>query len=166
MTGSWTDENCCSVACRVRPPGYIEQLPSGSWRAKVYAGKDPLTGREIRFRMIGKTETEALIELGRPVELARAGRQPDSDVTVAELLDQYVPVAGWDLSTRETNLGFDLSRGHCRWPYAARQTPRRRVSPWRGTWVNGTKLCQRIAFWWVILSISASRHVVLGQDVP
>ncbi len=40
------------------------------------------------------------------LELARAGRQPDSEVTVAELLDEYVPVAGWDVSTTETNLGY------------------------------------------------------------
>jgi len=26
------------------PAGHIEQLPSGSWRVKVYAGADPLTG--------------------------------------------------------------------------------------------------------------------------
>ena len=30
-----------------RSPGHIEQLPSGSWRVKVYGGTDPLTGREI-----------------------------------------------------------------------------------------------------------------------
>jgi hypothetical protein len=53
---------------------YIEQLPSGSWRAKVYAGKDPLTGREIRFRKTRRTEVEAQIELGRLLELAWAGR--------------------------------------------------------------------------------------------
>jgi hypothetical protein len=62
-------------------------LPSGSWRAKVYAGKDPLTGREIRFRKTRRTEVEAQIEFGRLLELARAGRNPDSGVTVAELLD-------------------------------------------------------------------------------
>jgi hypothetical protein len=55
----------------------------------VYAGKDTLSGREIRFRKTRKTEVEAQIELGRLLELARAGRQPDSDVTVAELLDEY-----------------------------------------------------------------------------
>jgi integrase len=88
------------------PSGHIEQLPSGSWRAKVYAGKDPLTGRELRFRKTRNTEVEAQIELGRLLELARAGRQPDSDITVAELLDEYVPVAGWDVSTMETNLGY------------------------------------------------------------
>ncbi|MFZ0163293.1 MAG: hypothetical protein WAL12_06890, partial [Trebonia sp.] len=88
------------------PSGHIEQLPSGSWRAKVYAGKDPLTGRELRFRKTRKTEVEAQIELGRLLELARAGRNPDSGVTVAELLDAYVPVAGWDVSTEEANLGY------------------------------------------------------------
>lgn len=72
----------------------------------MYAGKDPLTGREIRFRKTRRTEVEAQIELGKLLALARAGRQPDSDVTVAELLDEYVPVAGWDVSTTETNLGY------------------------------------------------------------
>ena len=28
---------CNCVACRVSLSGHIEQLPSGSWRAKVYA---------------------------------------------------------------------------------------------------------------------------------
>jgi hypothetical protein len=46
------------------------------------------------------------IELGRLLELTRAGRQPDSDLTVAELLDEYLPVAGWDVSAEETNLGY------------------------------------------------------------
>ena len=72
----------------------------------MYAGKDPLTGREIRFRKTRRTEVEAQIELGRLLELARAGRNPDSGVTVAELLDAYVPVAGWDVSTEEANLGY------------------------------------------------------------
>jgi hypothetical protein len=30
--------------------GHVEQLPSGSWRARVYAGIDPITQREIRFK--------------------------------------------------------------------------------------------------------------------
>ncbi len=49
----------------ITPSGHVEQLPSGSWRAKVYAGKDPLTGREIRFRRTCKTELPAQIELGK-----------------------------------------------------------------------------------------------------
>jgi len=107
-TVSWTDVGAAMYppAMTRSPYGHIEQLPSGSWRAKVYAGKDPLTGRELRFRKTRKTEVEAQIELGKLLELARAGRQPDSDVTVAELLDAYLPVAGWDVSTEETNLGY------------------------------------------------------------
>ncbi len=73
---------------------------------KVYAGTDPLTGREIRFRKTCKTERAAQIELGKLLEQATAGRQPDSAVTVAQLLDQYVSTAGWDVSTRESNLGY------------------------------------------------------------
>jgi DNA-binding transcriptional regulator YhcF (GntR family) len=72
----------------------------------VYAGKDPLTGCEFRFRKTRRTEVEAQIELGKLLELARAGRNPDLDITVAELLDAWVPVAGWDVSTAETNLGY------------------------------------------------------------
>jgi hypothetical protein len=65
----------------------------------VYAGKDPLTGRELRFQKTRGTRVEAQIELGKLLALAWEGRQPDSDVTVAELLDGYVPVAGWNVST-------------------------------------------------------------------
>ena len=86
-----------------KPAGHIEQLPSGSWRVKVYAGTDPLTGREIRLRKTCKTERAAQIELGKLLEQAAAGRQPETDATVAELMDRYVEVADWDLSTRKAN---------------------------------------------------------------
>jgi hypothetical protein len=56
-----------------KSPGHIEQLPSGSWRVKVYGGTDPLTGREIRLRKTCKTERAALIELGKLLEQAAAG---------------------------------------------------------------------------------------------
>ena len=86
-----------------KPAGHIEQLPSGSWRVKVYAGTDPLTGREIRLRKTCKTERAAQIELGKLLEHAAAGRQPETNATVAELMDRYVEVADWDLSTRKAN---------------------------------------------------------------
>src|SRR5512146_2900312 len=81
--------------------GYIQQLPSGSFRVSVYGGTDPLTGREIRLRKTCKTERAAQIELGKLLEQAEAGRQPETNATVAELMDQYVAVADWDLSTRK-----------------------------------------------------------------
>jgi hypothetical protein len=44
------------------------------WRVKVYAGADPLTGREIRFRKTCKTEQAAQIELlSQDLDAALAG---------------------------------------------------------------------------------------------
>ena len=86
--------------------GHVEQLPSGSWRARVYAGIDPITQREIRLKVTAKTEQQAHIELGRLLKEASEGRTPESDATVAKLLDEYAPIAPWDVSTRQTNEGF------------------------------------------------------------
>jgi hypothetical protein len=86
--------------------GHIDQLPSGSWRAKVPARTGSLTGREIQFRRTCRTEQAAQIELGKLLAVAQAGRQPDWDVTMAQLLDQYLSTAWWDVSTRESNLGY------------------------------------------------------------
>jgi hypothetical protein len=44
--------------------GYIQQLPSGAFRVSVYAGIDPLTGRQIRLLGTRETERAAQIELG------------------------------------------------------------------------------------------------------
>ncbi len=86
--------------------GCVEQLPSGSWRARVYAGVDPITKREIRLKATAKTEQQAHIELGRLLKEASEGRTPESDATVAKLLDEYAAIAPWDVSTRQTNGGF------------------------------------------------------------
>jgi integrase len=71
------------------PSGHIEQLPSGAWRVKVYAGTNPLTGREVRLRKTCKTERAAQIELGKLLKQADEGRQPETDITVAQLMDRY-----------------------------------------------------------------------------
>ena len=71
-----TESNCRAVR---GAPRYVE---------------GPADPHELRFRKTLKPEVEAQIELGKLLELARAGRQPDSDLTVAELLDEYLPIAG------------------------------------------------------------------------
>ena len=86
--------------------GYIEQLPSGSFRVSVYVGTDPLTRRQIRLKATAKTEQQARIELGRLLKEASEGRTPESAATVAKLLDEYAATAPWDVSTRQTNEGF------------------------------------------------------------
>jgi DNA-binding transcriptional regulator YhcF (GntR family) len=40
------------------------------------------------------------------IEQATAGRQPETNATVAELKDQYAQVADWDLSTRKANEAY------------------------------------------------------------
>ena len=72
----------------------------------MYAGTDPLTRRPIRLRATAKTEIQARIELGKLLEKARDGRSPEAGVTMAKLLDEYAPIAQWDVSTRQTNEGF------------------------------------------------------------
>jgi len=74
--------------CLESPRGHVEQLPSGSWRARVYAGVDPITQREIRLKATAKTEQQAYIELGRLLKEAAEGHTPESDATMAKLLDQ------------------------------------------------------------------------------
>jgi integrase/DNA-binding transcriptional regulator YhcF (GntR family) len=86
--------------------GHVEQLPSGSWRARVYAGVDPITQREIRLKATATTEQQAYIELGRLLKQASEGRTPESGATMAKLLDEYAAIAPWDVSTRQTNEGF------------------------------------------------------------
>lgn len=86
--------------------GHLEQLPSGSFRVHVYAGVDPLTGRELRHRQTVKTEEQARIVLGRLLERASAGQMPETGITVAELLARYMEVAEFDVSTRETYSGY------------------------------------------------------------
>ena len=72
----------------------------------MYAGVDPITKREIRLKATAKTEQQAHIELGRLLKEASEGRTPESDATMAKLLDEYAAIAPWDVSTRQTNEGF------------------------------------------------------------
>jgi hypothetical protein len=89
-TGSSTGRRSVVPSCHGKvPSGHTEQLPSGSWRVKAYAGTDPMTGREIRLRKTCKTERAAEIELGKLLEQADEGRQPETDITVAQLMDRY-----------------------------------------------------------------------------
>jgi hypothetical protein len=76
------------MAQRRRVRGNIERLPSGHYRAIVYAGNDPLTGRERRLKRTAKTQAEAKVAL---TELQRQVDQqlhPKSAITVYEAIEQ------------------------------------------------------------------------------
>ena len=75
------------------------------------------------MRKTCKTERAAQIELGKLLEQAAVGCQPASAVTVAQLPDQYVSTAGWDVSTRKATSGTSAVGGG----------PRTGILHWNGT---------------------------------
>jgi integrase len=79
--------------------GDVERLPSGSLRVRVYGGKDPVTGKERRYRRTVRTEAQAAAELARLLRDVEAERAPDDSATVGLLLDRYLDVADLEVST-------------------------------------------------------------------
>ena len=86
--------------------GHIQRLPSGSFRVKVYAGTDPVTGKERLLRQTCLDEAAAHVALGRLLTEADGGRFPDRDATLGQALDRYLEVADLEVSTREAHEGY------------------------------------------------------------
>ena len=86
--------------------GHIERLPSGSYRVRVYAGTDPVTGKERRLKRTVATEERAAQELARLLRAAEAGRAPEDSATVGLVLDRYLEVADLGISTRLTHESY------------------------------------------------------------
>jgi integrase len=82
---------------RNRARGRIEELPSGSLRVSVYAGRDPLTKRRTylkeTIRAGPKSQTEAERALTRLLNQVDEKRHPRTSATVVQLLDKYLAVA-------------------------------------------------------------------------
>ena len=86
--------------------GHIQQLPSGSFRVKVYAGTDPVTGKGRLLRQTCPDEASAHVALGRLLAEADGGRFPDRHATVGQALGRYLEVADLEVSTREAHEGY------------------------------------------------------------
>jgi integrase len=84
-----------------RPRGIIEELPSGSFRARVYAGADPLTRKARYVRETHKTYAEAEKALTRLQSEVDEDRHPRGDVTVRQAVAQWLEVADLADTTRE-----------------------------------------------------------------
>jgi integrase len=95
---------------RQRSRGTIDELPSGALRVRVYAGKDPVTGRRHDLVEMIPPGPKA----GRLAEAARTRllnqvdeqRQPRTNATVNQLLDQHFAMSTWERSTSETYTGY------------------------------------------------------------
>jgi integrase len=90
--------SCCHGSGRLRSAVAERFVPRECLRRD-----GSVDGRQIRLWKTCKKERAAQIELGKLLEQAAAGRQPEPDATVAQLMDRYVGVADWDLSTRKAN---------------------------------------------------------------
>jgi integrase len=86
--------------------GHIEQLPSGSYRVKVYAGKGPVTGKECRLRETCPDETSATIALGRLLKEAEGHVAPERDALFGRVLDAYLEVTELAATTRVTHESY------------------------------------------------------------
>jgi integrase len=91
-----------------RARGHVAQLPSGAFRVRVYAGRDPVTGMSRYLTATAPTEDRAELERARLLAEAEAGAQPGHNGTVAQLLDKYMEVmqSELELTTRATYEGY------------------------------------------------------------
>jgi hypothetical protein len=73
-----------------RQRGAIDQLPSGSFRVRVYAGVDPLTGRNYYLGETVDTRGDAERVRVRLLSQVDEDRNPRTRATVNQLLDRYL----------------------------------------------------------------------------
>ena len=92
----------------------MDQLPSGAYRVRVYAGSDPVTGKRHDLTEIVPPGRRAAAEAER-VRTRLLGqlderRNPRTKATLDQLLDRYVEVLDIDESTRKTYIGYIENR--------------------------------------------------------
>ncbi len=112
MARGITGDTIRTVAQKRRTRGYIEQRASGSYRAVVYAGTDPLTGKPRYLRASAATWDDAERELTRLLGDLDQERHPKTNITVGQALDQWLDVADLAETTRDRYL--DLIRLYIR----------------------------------------------------
>jgi integrase len=84
-----------------RRRGYIERLPSGSFRAVAYAGVDPLSGTRRNITETVGTHDEAERALTRLLHQVDENKHPKSAITVSEAVEQWLEVADLEETTRD-----------------------------------------------------------------
>ena len=86
--------------------GHVEHLPGGRFRAVVYAGKDPVTGKKIYLKETFATEPLAVEAQNRMLGQVEAGTHPTRSATVTVLMKAWMEVADHELTTRETTSSY------------------------------------------------------------
>jgi integrase len=86
---------------RRRPRGHIEDLPSGRFRAVVYAGVDPLTGKQRYLKETADTYDAAELALTKLQSRVDENRHPKSAITVGQAISRWLDVAKLEDTTRD-----------------------------------------------------------------
>lgn len=94
------------AARRRRPRGHIEARPNGTFRAIVYAGIDPLTGKQRYLRKTVGTYPQAEIELTKLLGQVDEQRQPRSAIAVGQLVEKWLDVSELEDTTRQRYEGL------------------------------------------------------------
>ena len=97
------------ATARRRSRGYVEDRPQrvkGRYRAVVYAGMDPLTGKPRYLRKSADTHAQAQVELTKLLKSVDDQQHPRSDVTVDEALAKWLDVAELQDTTRQRYEGL------------------------------------------------------------
>lgn len=93
-----------------RALGGIDQLPSGAYRVRVYAGIDPVTGRrhDLTDTVPAGPNAEKLAEQLRVKFLNQVyeRRHPRTNATVNQMLDRYFTEADLEYNTLDGYLGY------------------------------------------------------------
>jgi integrase len=86
--------------------GHITKRANGTYRVFVYAGKDPLTGKERRLTATAATLKEAERLRTKLLGGIDRGRTAGKKVTVAEVIQAWLDTAEHELTTRRAYEGY------------------------------------------------------------
>jgi integrase len=84
-----------------RSRGHIEELPSGRFRAIVYAGIDPLTGRQRYLKEAADTYGAAELALTKLQSRVDENRHPKTAMSIGEAITRWLEVAKLEDTTRD-----------------------------------------------------------------
>jgi integrase len=92
---------------RRRARGSIETVCNRGFRARVYAGIDPITHKQTYLRgEVRQHRRDAELDCERLLAHVDADRLPHTNATPAMLLDRWMEVVDHELSTAEASAGY------------------------------------------------------------
>jgi integrase len=93
----------CGYCQRLWDSGYIRQRGNGSYQVIVYAGQDPLAGKDRRLTGTAQTRKEVERLRTRLLSEVDEGRVSGNNATVAQVLQRWLETVDREFTTRQAN---------------------------------------------------------------